>query len=83
MLNDLPAQGFVLHPLRRFVPGNYDQQASANLVGLADQAAQVHQVLKGNVLQLDFMHENKLLPSDLPAADDLDQHGMLIYLASR
>ncbi|WP_309675665.1 hypothetical protein [Pseudomonas sp.] len=70
-------------PLRRFVPGNYDQESGANLIGLADQAAQVHQVLKGNVLQLDFMHENKLLPSDLPSADELDQRGMLIYLANR
>jgi hypothetical protein len=29
------------------------------------------------------MHENKLLPSDLPSADELDQRGMLIYLANR
>jgi hypothetical protein len=70
-------------PLRRFVSGTYDQEASANLIGLADQAAQVHQVLKGNVLQLDFMNENKLLPSDLPSANELDQRGMLIYLANR
>ncbi|VVN00186.1 hypothetical protein PS684_02668 [Pseudomonas fluorescens] len=70
-------------PLRRFVPGNYDQQASASVIGLANQATQVHQVLKGNVLQLDFMHENKLRPSDLPSAEELDQQGMLIYLANR
>lgn len=65
-------------PLQRFVPGNYE--GGDALARFGQQAAQTHQILKGNTLQLEFMRDNNIEASQEVAPIGLDQSGLLIYV---
>lgn len=65
-------------PLQRFIPGNYEGGNTLPL--FAQQTAQTHQILKGNALQLEFMKDNGIKPSQETVSADIEQRGLLIYL---
>lgn len=67
-------------PIRRFSAGKDTDRASIIMQQLGQQTAQAHQILRGNVLQLDFMREYKL-PSAHERGEKTKGHsGLLICM---
>ncbi|WP_240112412.1 hypothetical protein [Pseudomonas aeruginosa] len=70
----------VSDPLRRLSGGQETIKAGAILQQIGQQAVQAHQILRGNVLQLEFMREHRLLPSHERDAACKGHSGLLVCL---
>lgn len=67
-------------PIRRLSAGKDTDSASSIMQKLAQQAAQADQILRGNVLQLNFMQEHDLLPTHERNATPKGHSGLLICM---
>lgn len=67
-------------PFCRLCIGKESSEASTIIQKLGQQAVQAHQILRGNVLQLDFMHKHKLLSTHEHKAAIKGHTGLLICI---
>lgn len=67
-------------PFFRLCIGKESSEASTIIQKLGQQAVQAHQILRGNVLQLDFMHKHKLLSTHEHKAAIKGHTGLLICI---